>query len=82
MDWPDRDPIVASHTARSSVRLGRALYTCDRLGIDPVGVSADRWRYCLSRYWWWRELAAVTQAWLDLSLVHPTLELREKLPID
>ena len=61
--------------------LDRALYTCDRLGIDAVGVSADRRGYYLARFWWWRELFAVTRAWLDLNLLHPTPVLGEKLPI-
>jgi SanA protein len=61
--------------------LDRALYTCDKLGIDAVGVAADRRDYAAIRVWWWRELAAVTQAWLDLNILHPTPVLGEKLPI-
>jgi SanA protein len=61
--------------------LDRALYTCDKLGIDAVGVAADRRNYYSARYWWWREVAAVTRAWLDLNLLHPTPVLGEKLPI-
>ena len=36
--------------------LDRALYICDKLGIDAVGVAADRRPYAAIRYWWWREL--------------------------
>ena len=61
--------------------LDRALYTCDKLGIDAVGVAADRRDYRSARYWWLREVAAVTVAWLDLSVLHPTPVLGEKLPI-
>ena len=61
--------------------LDRALYTCDKLGIDAVGVAADRRDYRLARFWWLRELAAVSKAWLDLNLLHPTPVLGEKLPI-
>jgi SanA protein len=61
--------------------LDRALYTCHKLGIDAVGVAADRREYYSIRFWWWRELAAVTAAWLDLNLLHPTPVLGEKLPI-
>jgi SanA protein len=61
--------------------LDRALYTCDRLGIDAVGVAADRREYDAVRFWWWRELAAVTAAWLDLNLLHPPPVLGERLPI-
>jgi SanA protein len=61
--------------------LDRALYTCDKLGIDVVGVAADRREYYSIRFWWWRELAAVTAAWLDLNLLHPLPVLGEKLPV-
>jgi hypothetical protein len=33
------------------------------------------------RYWWLREVAAVTQAWLDLNLLHPTPVLGKRLPL-
>lgn len=61
--------------------LDRALYTCDRLGLDVVGVSADRNEYRAARFWWWRELAAVSRAWLDLNLLHPTPVLGNREPI-
>ena len=61
--------------------LDRALYICDKLGINAVGVAADQREYAAIRFWWWRELAAVTQAWLDLNILHPTPVLGEKLPI-
>lgn len=61
--------------------LDRALYTCDKLGIDVVGVAADRRPYAAIRFWWLRELAAVTRAWLDLNFLHPTPVLGDRLPI-
>ncbi len=61
--------------------LDRALYTCDKLGLDAVGVAADRRDYYSARYWWLREVAAVSRAWLDLNVLHPTPVLGEKLPI-
>jgi SanA protein len=61
--------------------LDRALYICDKLGIDAVGVAADRRDYFSARYWWLREVAAVAAAWLDLNVLHPTPVLGEKLPI-
>jgi SanA protein len=61
--------------------LDRALYTCDKLGLDAVGVAADRRDYFSARYWWLREVAAVTRAWLDLNVLHPTPVLGEKEPI-
>lgn len=61
--------------------LDRALYLCDSLCIDAVGVAADRQTYAASRFWWWREVAAVTNAWLDVNILHPVPVLGEKLPI-
>jgi len=61
--------------------LDRALYTCSSLGIDAVGVAADKRPYVAIRYWWLRELAAVSKAWLDLNLLHPTPVLGEKEPV-
>ncbi|MBN1579663.1 MAG: YdcF family protein [Anaerolineae bacterium] len=61
--------------------LDRALYTCDKLGIDVVGVAADRREYYLARFWWVREVAAVSRAWLDLNFLHPTPVLGDKEPI-
>ena len=37
--------------------------------------------YALARFWWLREVAAVSKAWLDLNLLHPTPVLGEQLPI-
>ena len=53
----------------------------DGLGIHAVSMAADRRDYYLARYWWWREVAAVSKAWLDLNVLHPTPVLGEKLPI-
>jgi SanA protein len=61
--------------------LDRSLYICDKLGLDAVGVAADRRDYFSARYWWLRELAAVTRAWLDLNILHPTPVLGDKEPI-
>ena len=61
--------------------LDRALYICDRLGIDAVGVAADRRDYRAARFWWLRELAAVTRAWFDLNVLRPTPVLGKEEPI-
>jgi SanA protein len=62
--------------------LPRALLTCDRLGLEVVGVSADRHRYIRSLWYEIRELAALTRAWLDLNLVKPLPVLGEPVPVD
>jgi len=60
--------------------LDRALYTCGKLGIDAVGVAADRRDYQFARYWWPREVAAVTRAWLDLPCRPPSLRTGSLTP--
>jgi len=62
--------------------LPRALYTCDRLGLDVVGVRADRHRYLRSPWYKVRELAALTRAWLDLKLLKPLPVLGNPIPVD
>jgi SanA protein len=64
--------------------LDRALYLCDRLGVEAVGVVADRRVYTAPyRQWWWlREVGALVKAWLDVNLLHPQPVLGDKLPIE
>ncbi len=63
--------------------LDRALYLCQALGVEAVGVVANRRAYSAPAYqWWWlREVVALSRAWLDVNLLHPTPVLGEKLPI-
>lgn len=62
--------------------LPRALFTCDRLGIDAVGVVADRHQYARTPWYEARELAAVARAWLDLNLLRPVPVLGSPIPVD
>ncbi len=52
--------------------LPRALYLCQKLGLNAVGVAADRRDYHLAntRYAI-REIPARIKAWLDIHLLHP-----------
>lgn len=61
--------------------LDRALFTADHLGIDVVGVCADRRSYVYIRQYWWRELFATTLAWWQLFVTRPEPVLGERLPI-
>ena len=47
--------------------LDRALYLCDMLGLDSIGVVADRRDYTASSRTWWslRESVATVAAWMD-----------------
>ena len=64
--------------------LDRALYLCNALGVDAVGVAADRrdYRNSWQRFWRVREVAATVRAWLDINLLHPVPVLGKKIPIE
>ncbi len=64
--------------------LDRALYLCDAMGIEAVGVDANRRSYGDRAEAWWslREVSATAVAMLDVHLLHPTPVLGDKLPID
>jgi SanA protein len=51
--------------------LPRALYTCDRLGIDAVGVAADQRQYRGERWYEIRETAATLVALWDSIRLQP-----------
>jgi SanA protein len=62
--------------------LPRALFTCDHLSLEVVGVIADRHRYLRTAWYELRELAALTRAWFDLYLVKPLPVLGDPIPVD
>ncbi|GAB4459148.1 MAG: ElyC/SanA/YdcF family protein [Anaerolineae bacterium] len=64
--------------------LNRALYLCNALGVEAVGVAADRrdYRSSWQRFWQVREVAATVRAWLDINLLQPQPVLGEKIPIE
>lgn len=51
--------------------LPRALYLCQQLGLDAVGVAADRRFYTAAPFWAGREVLARIGAWIDIHLLHP-----------
>ena len=56
-----------------SFHLSRALYTCNALGIQAVGVASDHQAYRLVSlaYWNLRELPATLTALLDVHILRP-----------
>jgi SanA protein len=62
--------------------LPRALYTCERLGLEAVGVAADRRSYVRGGWYEVREMAALARAWLDLNLIRPVPILGEPIGVD
>jgi SanA protein len=63
--------------------LPRAIYLCDLLGVDSVGVAADLRVYRKSSvlYWNMRELFATVGALWDVNVSHPTPVLGNPEPI-
>ncbi len=61
--------------------LPRALYTCEKLGLNAVGYAADRRPYVYIRQYWLREVPALWVAWWQLWISHPLPVLGEPLPI-
>lgn len=61
--------------------LSRALYTCNTLGLDAVGVSADRRTYRDSGYWGIREIPASLIAFIQVYLTQPEPVLGDLEPI-
>jgi SanA protein len=63
--------------------LPRAIYDCNRLGVDSVGVEADLRVYRKSSvlYWNVRELFATVAALWDVNISHPVPVLGDPEPI-
>jgi len=66
-----------------SFHLPRALYTCNQLGLDSIGVDADRqpYRKVSMLYWNLRELVATAAALWDVHVAHPVPVLGDPEPI-
>ncbi|MGH9898466.1 MAG: SanA/YdcF family protein [Pyrinomonadaceae bacterium] len=64
--------------------LDRAMYLCSSMGIDSIGVTADRRPYGRENEirWEMREAVAMAGALLDMNLLHPTPVMGDKIPID
>ena len=47
----------------------RALYLCNNLGVDSVGITANRRSYEGSDYWKFREFFSVASAWFEMNFL-------------
>ncbi len=47
----------------------RALYLCSNMGIESIGINADRFRYLEERYWRLREFFSVLSAWFEMNFI-------------
>ena len=75
--------VQAAILVTQAYHLPRALYTCNHLGVDSVGVAADIQAYPRSSmlYWSLRELAATATALWELHVSHPLPVLGDYEPI-
>ncbi len=63
--------------------LPRALFLCERLDVEAVGIPVEQSLYIRSRYLFWniREVFATTAAWLDIFIFKPLPILGSYEPI-
>ena len=61
--------------------LPRALYIAHKMGIDVVGVPADRRSYSMIERFKARELLALAAAWWDTHLTHPVPVMGDPIEI-
>ncbi|MBX3056288.1 MAG: YdcF family protein [Anaerolineae bacterium] len=61
--------------------LPRALFTCEQLGVDVVGVSASSRPYLRQRWFTIREMGATLQALADVLRREPAPVLGEPIPL-
>lgn len=62
--------------------LDRAIFTCRAMGVDAVGLAADRRGYRGMTWFQVRELGATVNAFVELFVTRPAPVLGERLPID
>ena len=59
----------------------RALYLCNNLGIESVGITANRRKYLGERSWAFREFFSVASAWFEMNFMTFEPIKGEKEPI-
>ena len=59
----------------------RALYLCNSLGVDSIGITANRRIYDNERYFHFREFFSVASAWFEINILSPDVAKGQKQPI-
>lgn len=49
--------------------LPRSLYLCNSMGIDSIGIKANRREYIAEDYWAFREFFSVFSAWFEMNFI-------------
>ena len=76
--------VTRAYFVTQAFHLDRALYLGESLGIDAIGVAADRRDYgrVPRTSWFLREFVATAGAIVDICILRPTPVLGEKMPIE
>jgi vancomycin permeability regulator SanA len=59
----------------------RALYLCNNLGVESIGITANRRKYLGENYWAFREFFSVFSAWFEINYLPFEPIKGEKEPI-
>jgi SanA protein len=59
----------------------RALYLCNNLGVESIGITANRRAYDGERYYHFREFFSVASAWFEINFLSSEPEKGQKQPI-
>jgi vancomycin permeability regulator SanA len=59
----------------------RALYLCRSLGVESIGITANRRTYEGEKYYHFREFFSVASAWFEINLLSSETAQGEKQPI-
>jgi SanA protein len=60
----------------------RAIYLCNSLGVDSIGITANRRIYDAERYFNIREFFSVASAWFEINILSPEVAKGDKQPIE
>ena len=77
----DSEKPICAWIDRFTTLQPRALYLCDNMGIDSIGVDAKRRDYVGENYFWWREYLSRVMAWYDINFRSLPPEPEDKQPI-
>ena len=60
----------------------RTLYLCNNLGVDSIGITANRRKYVGENYWAFREFFSTASAWFEINFYQFAPIGGEKEPIE
>lgn len=61
--------VKSSVIVTQEFHLPRSLYLCNNMGIDSIGIKANRREYVAEDYWAFREFFSVFSAWFEMNFI-------------